>query len=164
MGEKEKKKSTKQKAEPVCSFCGKEATDENPLIKGKGNSFICYECIIEGKALLEENMEEEHESEKMKISDYKPSTVKNFLDEYIIGQDYAKEALSTAIYNHYKMLQYKSLPESKQKVEMNKSNILLLGNTGSGKTYILQTLSKILDVPLAIVDSTTLTEAGLKTF
>lgn len=141
-----------------CNFCGCEADLEEGiiLIKGLGDVCICSECAEECVAISEE--ENKVDSEQEMNLDVKPSEIKAYLDKYIIGQDYAKETLSVAVFNHYKMLKYKQ--QKKQAVELEKSNVLILGPTGTGKTYILRTLANFLNVPFAISDATSLTEAG----
>ena len=141
-----------------CSFCGKTQDQVRKLIAGNNNVFICDECIDLCSEILEEELpEEEHSGESFgDINLYKPKEIKAFLDEYVIGQDEAKKVLSVAVYNHYKRI----TSIKKMDVDVQKSNILMLGPTGSGKTYLAQTLAKILNVPFAIADATALTEAG----
>ena len=141
-----------------CSFCGKTQDQVRKLIAGNNNVFICDECIDLCSEILEEELpEEEHAVESFgDINLYKPKEIKAFLDEYVIGQDEAKKVLSVAVYNHYKRI----TSIKKMDVDVQKSNILMLGPTGSGKTYLAQTLAKILNVPFAIADATALTEAG----
>ncbi|MCI5515204.1 MAG: ATP-dependent Clp protease ATP-binding subunit ClpX [Oscillospiraceae bacterium] len=141
-----------------CSFCGKSESMVHKLIEGPG-VFICDECISLCNELINDNLPNS-EDKKQDISDSivlpKPKEIKEHLDAYVIGQDDAKKALSVAVYNHYKRIFY----SGNSGVELQKSNILLLGPTGVGKTMLAQTLAKILDVPFAIADATTLTEAG----
>ena len=141
-----------------CSFCGKTQDQVRKLIAGNNNVFICDECIDLCSEILEEELpEEEHAAESFgDINLYKPKEIKAFLDEYVIGQDEAKKVLSVAVYNPYKRI----TSIKKMDVDVQKSNILMLGPTGSGKTYLAQTLAKILNVPFAIADATALTEAG----
>ena len=141
-----------------CSFCGKTQDQVRKLIAGNNNVFICDECIDLCSEILEEELpEEEHAAESFgDINLYKPKEIKAFLDEYVIGQDEAKKVLSVAVYNHYKRI----TSIKKMDVDVQKSNILMLGPTGSGKTYLAQTLAKILNVPFAIAGATALTEAG----
>ncbi len=141
-----------------CSFCGKSQAQVRKLIAGPGGAFICDECVDICVEIIEEEMEEEEgrEVEEQEINLLKPEELKSFLDEYVIGQDNAKKVLSVAVYNHYKRI----LAGTDLDVELQKSNILMLGPTGSGKTYLAQTLARILNVPFAIADATTLTEAG----
>ena len=127
------------------------------MIAGTGNVFICDECIELCGEILEEELGEEEEAPDFSgINLLKPKEIKEFLDEYVIGQEEAKKVLSVAVYNHYKRITSKRDNE----IELQKSNILMLGPTGSGKTYLAQTLAKLLNVPFAIADATTLTEAG----
>ena len=143
-----------------CSFCGKTQEQVKKLIAGSGNVYICDECIDLCAEILEEEFEgREDEDEGPDFSDInlmKPKEIKGFLDDYVIGQDSAKKVLSVAVYNHYKRI----TSRNKLEVDVQKSNILMLGPTGSGKTYLAQTLAKILNVPFAIADATALTEAG----
>ena len=141
-----------------CSFCGKSQKEVKKLIAGP-TVYICDECID----LCNDIIREEGTKEATQVSVTslpKPAEIKAILDEYVIGQELAKKILSVAVYNHYKRIQNKKLPPSDGSIELQKSNILLLGPTGSGKTLLAQTLAKILKVPFAIVDATTLTEAG----
>lgn len=137
----------------ACSFCGKSADEVDKLIAGPG-VFICNECVESAEAILEET-ERQLASRRMKELP-KPKEIKAMLDEYVIEQEEAKKALSVAVYNHYKRIGTKT----ESGVELEKSNILLLGPTGSGKTLLAKTLARILEVPFAIADATTLTEAG----
>ena len=146
---------------PCCSFCGKREGQVKRLISGRG-VFICDECVDFCKSMLEEEKESDAAEQLANAADLpKPQEIKAILDEYVIGQDEAKKTLSVAVYNHYKRINYEiQNPESKRDLELQKSNILMLGPTGSGKTLLAQTLAKILQVPFAIADATTLTEAG----
>jgi ATP-dependent Clp protease ATP-binding subunit ClpX len=138
-----------------CSFCGKSQHEVRKLIAGP-SVFICDECVeLCNDIIREEVQESEEKSEQSRLP--KPDEIKAILDEYVIGQDSAKRVLSVAVYNHYKRLNYKG---KKDDVELSKSNILLLGPTGSGKTLLAETLARLLDVPFTIADATTLTEAG----
>ena len=145
-----------------CSFCGRTQEQVRKLIAGPSGSgaFICDECVDICTEIIEEELEEEEEMDapesEQEINLLKPEEMKRFLDEYVIGQDNAKKVLSVAVYNHYKRI----LAGAELDVELQKSNILMLGPTGSGKTYLAQTLARILNVPFAIADATTLTEAG----
>ena len=145
-----------------CSFCGKSQSQVQKLIAGPNGAYICDECVdICGEIIEEELMEmEENQAftdDAPDINLLKPKELKAFLDEYVIGQEEAKKVLSVAVYNHYKRI---LADPSKTNVELQKSNVLLLGPTGSGKTLLAQTLARILGVPFAIADATTLTEAG----
>lgn len=146
---------------PCCSFCGKREGQVKRLISGRG-VFICDECVDFCKSMLDEEKESDVAEQLANAADLpKPQEIKAILDEYVIGQDEAKKTLSVAVYNHYKRINYEiQNPESKRDLELQKSNILMLGPTGSGKTLLAQTLAKILQVPFAIADATTLTEAG----
>jgi len=145
----------------ICDFCGATDTKANPILTGD-NANICKACVsaaseimnaqIDDTALMPTNLEQE----EIKIK--APAEIKKILDEYVIGQDRAKKVLSVAVYNHYKRIFRKD--EINNDIELNKSNVLLIGPTGSGKTLLAQTISKYLDVPLAIADATSLTEAG----
>ena len=143
-----------------CSFCGKSQEQVRKMIAGPNGAFICDECVEVCTEIIEEEFEEEEnvqpEGMAEEIHLYKPEELKAFLDEYVIGQDEAKKVLSVAVYNHYKRI---TAPLDLD-VELQKSNILMLGPTGSGKTLLAQTLARILNVPFAIADATTLTEAG----
>ncbi|MDF1580696.1 MAG: ATP-dependent Clp protease ATP-binding subunit ClpX [Desulfuromonadales bacterium] len=139
----------------TCSFCGKSQEDVKKLIAGP-SVYICDECIDLCKDIIaEESKLDESATEKESLP--KPVEIRETLDEYVIGQDWAKKVLSVAVYNHYKRINYSAKSGD---VEIQKSNILLLGPTGSGKTLLAQTLAKVLDVPFAIADATNLTEAG----
>lgn len=146
-----------------CSFCGRSSSDVTSMIAGPG-VFICDICIQNSVEILRKNANpfppSQTRSTMRDFSLLKPSELKRALDQYVVGQDHAKEALSVAVYNHYKRMQSQSLVGSLEEVEIEKSNILLLGPTGTGKTLLAQTLARILDVPLTIADATTLTEAG----
>ncbi len=141
-----------------CSFCGKSQAEVKKLVAGRG-VYICDECIEVCINIVADEMAEEAkkhggiDSENLPT----PSKIKEFLDQYVIGQEHAKRVLSVAVYNHYKRL---NSIDSKSDVDISKSNVILIGSTGSGKTLLAQTLAKILDVPFAIADATTLTEAG----
>lgn len=137
----------------ICFICGKKKSEVDRLLKGQFGGCICNECVKEAYKVLDED-EEEEISENMQLAT--PSQIKAHLDQYVIGQDEAKKTLSVAVYNHYKRLRQ----NKKSDVEIQKSNILMIGSTGSGKTYLAQSLAKFLGVPFAISDATTLTEAG----
>lgn len=142
-----------------CSFCNKTQGQVRKLIAGPSGVFICDECVDICADILEEELEEDEveESDRHELTLLKPKEIKSFLDEYVIGQDAAKKALAVAVYNHYKRV---TAPKDLDDVELQKSNIIMVGPTGSGKTYLAQTLAKIINVPFAIADATTLTEAG----
>ena len=139
-----------------CSFCGKTEEQVRKLIAGPDNAFICDQCIGICTEILEEEFGEYEEMDTSDINLLKPEELKAFLDDYVIGQDQAKKVLSVAVYNHYKRI----LASKDLGVELQKSNIIMLGPTGSGKTLLAQTLARVLNVPFAIADATTLTEAG----
>lgn len=142
-----------EKGQLKCSFCGKTQDQVRKLVAGPG-VYICDECI----ELCTEIVEEELGTEEIEFKDVpKPMEIRKILDEYVIGQDLAKKTLSVAVYNHYKRINSKSKVDD---VELSKSNISLIGPTGSGKTLLAQTLARILNVPFAIADATSLTEAG----
>ena len=138
-----------------CSFCGKPKELVKRLIAGPNGIYICDECIEVCREVVNEDVKRENVTAPVPL--LKPAEIKSRLDEYIIGQDEAKKVLSVAVYNHYKRI---NAAPSKDGVELDKSNILLLGPTGSGKTLLAKTLARILDVPFAVADATTLTEAG----
>ncbi len=142
-----------------CSFCNKSERQVRKILAGPGGVYICDECIEICADILEEEFEKEEDTEapKMEINLLKPKEIKSFLDEYVIGQDEAKKVLAVSVYNHYKRV---LLGKDSTDVELQKSNIIMIGPTGSGKTYLAQTLAKIINVPFAIADATTLTEAG----
>ena len=141
-----------------CSFCGKSQAEVKKLVAGRG-VYICDECIEVCINIVSDEMAKEAKAEAGITPEQlpTPSKIKEFLDQYVIGQDDAKKVLSVAVYNHYKRLNNQ---QAKSDVEISKSNVILIGSTGSGKTLLAQTLAKILDVPFAISDATTLTEAG----
>jgi len=143
-----------------CSFCGKSQHEVRKLIAGP-SVFVCDECVELCNDIIREELEERAERTRDKLP--KPQEIKKVLDEYVIGQERAKRVLSVAVYNHYKRLQTRgteSGARSKDEVELAKSNILLIGPTGSGKTLLAETLARLLNVPFTIADATTLTEAG----
>lgn len=144
-----------EKKDFCCGFCGRSGQDVERLIAGNG-TYICNECVMLCMEILNADVEVEDNIDIEPSALPKPAEIKAVLDEYIIGQERAKIALSVAVYNHYKRVFY----GQKNDVELQKSNILLIGPTGSGKTLFAQTLAKVLDVPFAIADATTLTEAG----
>jgi ATP-dependent Clp protease ATP-binding subunit ClpX len=139
-----------------CSFCNKTQDQVRKLIAGPNGAYICDECVDICADIIEEEYEEEPISDNLEINLLKPVEMKEFLDEYVIGQEEAKKVLSVAVYNHYKRV----TASKDLDVELQKSNIIMLGPTGSGKTLLAQTLAKIINVPFAIADATALTEAG----
>ncbi|MCD8068056.1 MAG: AAA family ATPase, partial [Lachnospiraceae bacterium] len=142
-----------------CSFCGKSQDAVRKIIAGPDGIYICDECVSLCSEILEDELydDDEDDDNELEINLLKPQEIKRFLDDYVIGQEQAKKVLSVAVYNHYKRVLAERYVDD---VEIQKSNILLLGPTGCGKTYIAQTLAKIINVPFAIADATTLTEAG----
>ena len=142
-----------------CSFCGKSQDLVEKLISGPEGVYICDECVDICAEIISDEREERmgNDLPSQDINLLKPMEIKNFLDQYVIGQEEAKKVLSVAVYNHYKRVM---APEEEDGVELQKSNILMIGPTGSGKTYLAQTLAKVINVPFAIADATTLTEAG----
>ncbi|MBO4347217.1 MAG: ATP-dependent Clp protease ATP-binding subunit ClpX [Lachnospiraceae bacterium] len=160
-----KNDSDKNNTKIKCSFCGQTRKQVGQMIAGPGGIFICDECISTCNDILKLQAKEDMEDELfdtdfskngLDINLLKPKQIKEFLDDYVVGQDEAKIVLSVAVYNHYKRV----TTQADLDVELQKSNIIMLGPTGSGKTYLAQTLAKIINVPFAICDATTLTEAG----
>ena len=139
-----------------CSFCGREKKEVNLLIAGM-EGHICDNCVEQAHAIVEEEFKKEKGFDTTGIKLMKPIEIKNFLDQYVIGQDQAKKILAVAVYNHYKRL---NQPVSADETEIEKSNIILVGETGTGKTLLARTIAKMLHVPFTIVDATVLTEAG----
>ena len=146
----------KHEGTPVCSFCGRSGEEVEKLIAGPG-VYICNECIEVCENILKEEMKADKQKSVPHFKLPVPEEIKKYMDQYVIEQDDAKIALAVAVYNHYKRIQYESTDDD---VELQKSNIIMLGPTGSGKTLLAQTLARFLDVPFAISDATTLTEAG----
>ncbi len=145
--------TTKDYENIKCSFCGRNANEVELMLRGF-NANICNICIEEAKKQIDQQGTKTKKAPKLKLK--KPSEIYDFLDQYIIGQDYAKKVLSVAVYNHYKRILNPNIKD----VELEKSNILLIGETGTGKTLLAKTIAKLLDVPFAIADATALTEAG----
>ena len=143
------------KDELHCSFCGRSKSQTQLLIAGL-DAHICDRCIIQANSIAQEENPEQ-KNKKLDLELKPPKAIKSFLDEYVIGQDAAKKVLAVAVYNHYKRIMQ---PRDEAGIEIQKSNILLVGQTGTGKTLLAQTISRLLNVPLAIVDATVLTEAG----
>ncbi|MCR5734530.1 MAG: ATP-dependent Clp protease ATP-binding subunit ClpX [Lachnospiraceae bacterium] len=145
--------------EICCSFCGKSQNYARKLISGPGGIYICDECVAICADIIEDELDnfEEPETNELDINLLKPVEIKNFLDENVVGQEAAKKVLAVSVYNHYKRV---TSNNRNSDVELQKSNIIMLGPTGSGKTLLAQTLAKIINVPFAIADATTLTEAG----
>ena len=148
----------KQQAEIVCSFCGRDKSSVNVLIAGI-QGHICDQCVIQAQTIVDEEQDHKfRQSIGQFINVPKPTAIKAFLDEYVIGQDHAKKVMSVAVYNHYKRLIHGS--KKSEEVEIEKSNIVMVGETGTGKTLLARTISKLLKVPFCIADATVLTEAG----
>ena len=152
----------------MCSFCGKSHAEVRKLIAGPG-VYICDSCINVCKSILDKELSEDARRQSSNIRVPKPAEIRRALDQYVIGQDIAKKTLSVAVHNHYKRVLQTAAPgdasaafqpDPLADVEIEKSNILLIGPTGSGKTLLAKTLARILDVPFCIADATTLTEAG----
>lgn len=141
-----------------CSFCGASSTEVYRMVKGEGEVYICDNCLYNSYQAIQV----EHKNNTMNTVNKlpRPKEMKEFLDQYVIGQDNAKKILSVAVYNHYKRIFSNSFDDDKNEVEIEKSNVILLGPTGSGKTLLAKILARMLDVPFAIADATTLTEAG----
>ena len=137
-----------------CSFCGLSKLQTKVLVAGQ-DAHICDQCIEQAFSILNHQKENDQITTSSDIRDLNPKKIKSFLDEYVVGQEYAKKIISVSVYNHYKRISNES-----QDIEIEKSNVILVGPTGTGKTLIAKTIAKLLDVPIAIVDATVLTEAG----
>ncbi|MCH7653381.1 MAG: AAA family ATPase, partial [Chloroflexi bacterium] len=141
-----------------CSFCGKAQAQVKRLIAGPDRVFICDECVtLCDQIIAEENSSQPTDNSSPMAKGLNPKWINHLLDEYVVGQDHAKKILSVAVYNHYKRV---GSNKKGEQVELQKANILMLGPSGSGKTHLAQTLARVLDVPFAIADATSLTEAG----
>lgn len=146
-----------------CSFCGRSRDEVKILIAGQ-EGHICENCVEHAREIIDQELmirdEKTSSSSTFKLTVKKPLEIKKFLDEYVIGQDEAKKVLSVAVYNHYKRLQYKTAEGPKDDIEIDKSNIVMVGETGTGKTLLAKTIARLLNVPFTIVDATVFTEAG----
>jgi len=145
-----------------CSFCGRDSKEVKSLVAGPGDVYICDICVEHSVEILRSNIPayRKHQEEAPERGPLTPVEIKTALDEYVIGQEHAKKILSVAVYNHYKRISLPQGIQSEDETEIEKSNIMLIGPTGTGKTLLAQTLARILNVPFAIADATTLTEAG----
>ena len=154
--------SKKPTNEEHCSFCGRPASQTGMLLSGL-NGFICADCSREAEHIFKEHHGAALSAAPAPAADEPiptPTEIKAFLDQYVIGQDAAKRVLAVAVYNHYKRLRYNATHSEKEDVEIEKSNIVMVGETGTGKTLLARTIAKLLKVPFCIADATTLTEAG----
>ena len=156
-----------KKSEIVCSFCSRNRDEAPQMISSPTGVFICADCVRLCSNMVFGDEEEgdfsSPDKAKVKFPDFeipKPQQIKSVLDDYVVGQDKVRKILSVAVHNHYKRLQYQRQNAFNSAVELEKSNVLMVGPTGSGKTLIAKILAKVLDVPFAIADATTLTEAG----
>jgi len=147
------------KQEERCSFCGRSKRDANMLIAGL-DAHICDYCVSQAQIIITEEMAARQEEQFSDIELLKPAEIKRYLDQYVIGQDIAKRVLSVAVYNHYKRIGQKKRKDAEDEVEIEKSNIIIVGETGTGKTLLARTIARMLRVPFCIADATVLTEAG----
>jgi ATP-dependent Clp protease ATP-binding subunit ClpX len=153
------KQSNNRKPRAICSFCGRTGNQADTLIEGPNRVYICPECVELCHNIIQQNRKRSTKSGSVGLDDMpRPREIKEYLDQYVIGQEHAKKYLSVAVHNHYKRLLHSDSADSD--VEIDKSNVLLIGPTGSGKTLLAKTLANKLDVPFAICDATTVTEAG----
>ncbi len=143
-----------------CSFCGRPESRDELFIHGIGDALICETCVEQAGLILDEEKKTHSSKLKFKFEVKKPHQIKEYLDQYVIGQEYAKKVLSVAVYNHYKRLQDFHQRKKNDEVEIEKSNIIIVGETGTGKTLLARTIARMLDVPFCIADATVLTEAG----
>src|SRR5881227_2557869 len=145
----------------TCSFCGKSSRDVGPMVEGPSDVYICANCVDLAHNIIRQEKRKLTNTQPLFSTIPTPRQIKEFLDQYVIGQEYAKRAMSVAVHNHYKRLSVSEKPEENDsEIELDKSNILLIGPTGCGKTLLARTMARILNVPFAIGDATTLTEAG----
>jgi len=150
---------SRTKKNSACSFCGKSQRDTGPMVEGPRDVYICKACVELCHNIIRQEMRKAATGRKTFGAPFKPREMKKFLDDYVIGQESAKKAVSVAVYNHYRRLEHVDAAD-KDDIELDKSNVLVVGPTGAGKTLLARTLSRMLNVPFAIGDATTLTEAG----